>query len=683
MRRFVHTLAASAAAVLLALGAVPAGAQPPALPAHGIDLADRDTTCAPCRDFFRYANGAWDDRTPIPASYSRYGVDREIEDRGTDALRRLLEQAAADVRAPAGSDRQRLGLFYGTCMDSARAEADGAKPLVPLMNEIAKLASPRDLAPLLAQLHAEGVRACFRFGAEQDAHNSSEVIAGTGQGGLGLPDRDYYLRTDSASVALRQAYVDHAVRSLVLAGVGEAEARDQATRILALETRLARASMTRVQMRDPNAIYHRLSLAELQKLSPSFDWGAYLRASDLASVASLNVAQPEFVRSFGAALDSVPMTDWQAYLRWAVVRAASPVLSSAFVNEDFRFNQRLTGARVLSPRWQRCLEGTDRSLGEALGQEYVRLYFTPEAKQKALEMVHHLEDALRDRLSTLPWMSDSTRRAAVAKLAAFDNKIGYPDHWRDYSALTLHPGAFVDNLMAAERFEWSRRLHQIGRPLDRTEWHMTPPTVNAYYSPSMNEIVFPAGILQPPYWDPTADDAFNYGSMGAVIGHEMTHGFDDEGRQYDLHGNLRNWWTPADAEHYKRQAARMVAQFNGFVAVDTLHVNGQLTLGENIADLGGLVVAWDAWQKVRAAHPQEGLIDGYTPEQRFFLGYAQSWREKTRPERQRMLALTNPHAPEKWRVNGPLADLPEFARAFGCHAGDPMVQPDSLRVVIW
>jgi putative endopeptidase len=673
------SFAAVLAPVAVAFAAAAAGAQT----GYGIDLGYRDTTCSPCRDFFQYANGGWDQRTPIPAAYSRYGVDREIEDRGTEALRKLLEQAAADVSAPKGSNRWKLGTFYGTCMDSDRAEREGWKPLAPVLGEIDAIKTRAQLAATIAHLHSVGVGAGFRFGSEQDFKNSAQVIAGAHQGGLGLPDRDYYTKSDSSSAAMRASYLDHVARTFELIGTPAAAAQSNARKIRAIETALAESSMTRVQRRDPNAIYHKMSVAKLKALSPNFDWTTYFATVGLASVTSLNVAQPVFFKQLSARLAAVPLADWKIYLKWHVLRDAASVLSTPFVNEDFRFAQTLTGVQTLLPRWKRCLAATDNALGEALGQEYVRLYFTPEAKRQAREMVRNLEDALKARFGTLAWMSDSTRRAAVIKLAAFNDKIGYPDRWRDYSAMTLARGPYFANLSSAAKFEWRRDLRKIGRPVDRTEWGMTPPTVNAYYDPSMNEIVFPAGILQPPYYDPTADDAFNYGSMGAVIGHEMTHGFDDEGRQFDAKGNLNDWWTAADAEHYTAQAQRVVNQFNQFVAIDTIHVNGKLTLGENIADLGGLIVAWDAWRKAAAAKPQAPLIDGYTPEQRFFMGYAQSWREKRRPERARVLAVTDPHAPEKWRVNGPVANLPEFAKAFGCKPGDPMVQPDTLRAVIW
>jgi putative endopeptidase len=401
------------------------------------------------------------------------------------------------------------------------------------------------------------------------------------------------------------------------------------------------------------------------------------------SVASLNVAQPEFFKALDSLVKAVPAADWQTYLRWQVVDDAAPSLSSAFVNENFRFNQQLTGAKELLPRWKRCLQATDAALGEALGQLYVEKTFGPEAKRRALEMVRNLEAALQDRLGRLAWMSDATRKQALGKLAAFQDKIGYPDKWRDYSALTVDARSpYVVNVMRAAQFARAYNLRKIGKPVDRGEWGMTPPTVNAYYNPSKNEIVFPAGILQPPFFDPKADDAVNYGGMGAVIGHEMTHGFDDQGRQFDAQGNLRDWWTPADAEQYKTRATLVANQFDQYVSVDTLKVNGKLTLGENIADLGGLTIAYAALQKALEGKPRP-TIDGFTPEQRFFLAWAQIWRNNTRPEYARMLVTVDPHSPGKWRVNGPLGNMPEFAKAFGCKAGDPMVRSDSLRAQIW
>jgi len=683
------------AVALVALGASAAGgsnaaaqqpsAEPPAAvdQQRPIDPANLDTTCAPCKDFYQFANGGWVARTPVPAAYPQWGSFNVLADRNNAVLRSILDAAAANTAAARGSNDQKLGAFYGTCMDSARIETGGAKPLAPILQEIAAVRTPADLMTEAARLHARGVGAFFAFAAAEDFKNTTQVIAHAFQGGLGLPDRDYYTRTDSSSVALRAKYEEHVSKMLELAGTPAAQARAGARRVLAIETALAQASMTRVQQRDPNAIYHKTTLAELKAMTPNVPWDRYFAAAGLSSLQSLNVGQPEFFKALDSLMKAVPATDWQTYLRWHVVREAAPSLGSAFVNENFRFNAQLTGAKELLPRWKRCLQATDAALGEALGQAYVEKTFGPEAKRRALEMVHNLEAALQDRLGRLAWMSDSTRRQALAKLAAFEDKIGYPDRWRDYSALDVDARSpYVVNVMRAAEFERARNLRKIGKPVDRGEWGMSPPTVNAYYNPLKNEIVFPAGILQPPFFDPKADDAVNYGGMGAVIGHEMTHGFDDQGRQFDARGNLRDWWTAADAEQYKARATRVSNQFDQYVSVDTLRLNGKLTLGENIADLGGLTIAYAALQKALEGKPRP-TIDGFTPEQRFFLAWAQIWRNNTRPEYARMLVTVDPHSPGKWRVNGPLGNMPEFAKAFGCKAGDPMVRGDKQRAEIW
>jgi putative endopeptidase len=441
--------------------------------------------------------------------------------------------------------------------------------------------------------------------------------------------------------------------------------------------------MTRVAQRDPNAVYHKMSVAQLQALTPGWQWATYLRDRGARGVDSVNVRQPEFFRALDGMLAGVPLAEWKAYLRWHLARTAAPALSSRFGDESFRMQAVLTGTREQLPRWKRCLASTDAALGEALGQAYVERTFTPEARARALRMVDNLAAALRDRLAGLEWMSDTTRAQALAKLEAFRNKIGYPDRWRDYSALEIRPGSHLDNLVRVSRFASARNLAKIGQPVDRTEWGMTPPTVNAYYSPSMNEIVFPAGILQPPFFDPAADDAVNYGGMGAVIGHEMTHGFDDQGRQFDAAGNLRDWWQPRDAAAYDEQAGRVAAQFSAYTVIDgTVNVNGRLTLGENIADLGGLTIAYHALQKELAGKPR-AMIDGFTPEQRFFMAWAQIWRRNSRPEALRLQVATDSHSPGQWRTNGPLSNMPEFAQAFGCNEGDPMVRPENVRARIW
>jgi putative endopeptidase len=665
--------------ILIALAA-PA---PSANAARAIDPANFDTTCAPCRDFDRFANGGWMDSHTIPSDRSAYGAFEELFDRNQKVLHSILERLARAPGPQPATEPGKLAAFYGTCMDSAAAERAGVKPLEPLLLAVDGMTSPADIGRETAWLHAHGVRSTFAFAAAQDPKHSTLVIANASQGGLGLPDRDYYTKEDSASKATRADYAEHIARTFVLIGRPEVAARAEAARVMALETALARASMTNVQRRDPNATYHKMPLDSLAGIAPRFEWRDYLSRRGAGAIDSVNVLQPLFFHALDSLIAAVPLADWQAYLRWKVVDDAAPLLSSAFVAEDFSFSRRLSGAKELAPRWKRCVQLTDQDLGEALGREYVAERFSPAAKARALAMVKNLEAALHERIDGLDWMSDATRPRAVAKLAAFGEKIGYPDRWRDYSTLAVGRASVLENHSNAHAFETRRQIAKIGKPVDRGEWAMTPPTVNAYYSSSLNTINFPAGILQPPFYDPEADDAVNYGAIGAVIGHEMTHGFDDRGRQFDGDGNLRDWWTADDAGRYKERASKVAAQFDGYVAVDTLHVNGRLTLGENIADLGGVAVAYSAFQKSLAGKPRPPLIDGWTAEQRFFLGWAQVWRGLMRPEMLRTLALTNSHSPDHWRVNGPLSNLEEFAGAFHCRPGDTMVRPDSLRARIW
>lgn len=651
-------------------------------PVKPFDRTSLDTTCAPCKDFFQFANGAWLARAEIPAAYASWGSFNELDDRNKRVLREILETAAKNPGDPAGNSGK-LGLFYASCMDSARADADGIRPLAPELARISALQGPQDLQEEIARLHGTGVGVAFGFRAQQDFRNSTQFIAAADQGGLGLPDRDYYLNSDSASVKLRREYQQHIMRTLMLLGDPPSVAEVEAQRVVALETALARASMDRVTRRNPDSVYHKMTVPELQALTPAITWSSYLAAAGLGAVKQLNVAVPAFFRTADSVIAKTSILDWRSYLRYHLVSESAPWLSTPFVNEHFRFTRLLSGAKELLPRWRRCLDEANADLGEALGQAYVEKTFTPQAKARALAMVENLSAALRDRLNAVPWMQPATRAQALAKLNAFAKKIGYPDRWRDYSALEIRPGPFITNVLAANQFEVQRRLAKIGKPLDRAEWNMTPPTVNAYYSSGMNEIVFPAGILQPPFFNPDADDAINYGGMGAVIGHEMTHGFDDSGRRFDAQGNLKEWWTEADAREYTSRADRVVKQFDGYIAVDSLHLNGKLTLGENIADLGGLKIAYAALQQALAGKPRPPLMDGFTPEQRFFLAWAQVWRQQNRPENARVRVATDPHSSPKWRVNGPLSNLPEFARAFGCKSGDAMVRPDSVRAEIW
>ncbi|HET7456267.1 MAG TPA: M13 family metallopeptidase [Gemmatimonadaceae bacterium] len=649
---------------------------------RALDPANLDTTCAACTDFFRYANGGWLKRTTIPAAYPGWGSFAELYDRNNDALREILD-AAAKNSASASPATRKVGAFYASCTDSAAVERQGARPIAADLARIDAVRTRGQLEAAIARLQREGIDVAFTFNSTQDPKNSTRVVADASQGGLGLPDRDYYTKTDSASTALRNAYVDHIARTFVLLGQTAATARESARRVMSLETRLATAQMTLVEQRDPNNVTHITPVAALQDSTPGFGWKAYLARRNVGTIRDLNVRQPSYFVALDKALSDVPLTDWRTYLKWHVARVASPYLSAKFVNEDFSFARALNGTPEMLPRWKRCLQYTDAALGEALGQLYVEKHFTPAAKARAQEMVANLISAMHDRISSLQWMSDTTRQQALVKLAAFQKKIGYPEKWRDYSSLDVRSGAFASNVAAARTFEVRRQLGKIGKPVDRGEWGMSPPTVNAYYNPFMNEIVFPAGIMQPPFFDADADDAVNYGGMGAVIGHEISHGFDDQGRQFDAQGLLRDWWTAQDAAGFTTRAKLVSDQADAFVAVDTLKVNGRLTLGENLADLAGLTIAYAAFEKSLEGKPRPANIDGFTPEQRFFLGWAQIWRETNRPEYTRLLVSTDPHAPGRFRTNGPLSNMPEFARAWGCKPGDPMVRSDSVRAQIW
>ncbi|HEY6195008.1 MAG TPA: M13 family metallopeptidase [Candidatus Eisenbacteria bacterium] len=665
----------AAAALLAALLLVPAARADSLFPAE-----NRDTTCAPCRDFDQFANGGWRSRFVMPAAYSRYGAFTEVADRNQEVLLGIVTRDAAKQAKP-GSDEAKLGDYWTSCMDSTAAEQAGLAPVQPLLTAVDGMTSTADLGRQVAWFHAHGVGTLFTFSGNQDAKHSDRFIAHAGQGGLGLPDRDYYTKQDSASRALRTEYVAHMARVFGLAGEEAGAAAKHADDVMALETALANASMTNVQRRDPFAIYHVMPADSLVLLAPRFGWKDYF-AGRMKNPDIVNVTQPDFFRAVNVLIGTVPLDTWKAYLKWAALADAAPTLTKAFGDEDFRFEKLLTGAKEQQPRWKRCLGAVDRDLGDMLGKAYVAETFPPKARARALGMVHNLEAALGDKIAGLAWMSEDTRKAAAGKLAAFDEKIGYPDKWRDYSGVKITRGPLFANRLEARAAESARNMDRVGKPVERREWRMTPPTVNAFYSAQLNSINFPAGILQPPFFYPDADDPVIYGAIGAVIGHEMTHGFDDRGRQFDAQGNLRDWWKPADADAYKVQAQRVVEQFDGYTVNDTLHVNGKLTLGENIADLGGLAVAYAAMQKALAGKPRK-RIDGFTPEQRFFLAYARIWRAMDRPEGLRTRVLTDSHSPAHWRVNGPLSNLKEFRDAWGCKDGDGMVRDSSQRASIW
>jgi putative endopeptidase len=678
--RFVHR----ALAFTFAL-ATSAAAQTSAVPIQTkpLDPANLDRSVPACTDFYHYANGGWIKSHPIPAAFSRWGSFDELQENNQSNLLTILRAASANGNSQATADIRKLSVYYSSCMDSAAAERNGAQPIVPELARISALTNRAQVESEIARLHSMGVSSLFGFGAEQDAKNSTAVIAGVSQGGLSLPDRDYYLNPDKRYADIRANYLDHVSRMFQLAGESSTQAASDAQRVVAIETALAKPAKTRVERRDPNANYHRMTAAELAQLAPGFGWPALFTGEGRSDISTINVQNPVFVKVADSLLTSAPLDDWKAYLRWHVIDASAQSLSSAFVNEDFRFGSTLSGAKEMLPRDKRCTRATDNGLRDALGQAYVAQYFTPAAKQRALDMVHNLESVFHDRILTLDWMSDTTKTQAEGKLAAFTNKIGYPDKWRDYSTLNIQQGPFLNNVLAVRQYERRRNMARIGQPVDRTEWGMTPPTVNAYYNPQMNEIVFPAGIMQPPFFNPTADDAVNYGGMGAVIGHEMTHGFDDQGAQFDREGNLKNWWSASDLEKFKHGTGLVSSQYDSYTVLDSLHVNGKLTLGENLADLGGLSVSYAALEKALAQKGRPANIDGFTPEQRFFLAWAQIWRANTTPEAVRLRINTDPHSPGEWRTNGPLSNMPQFAAAFGCKAGDPMVRDASVRPVIW
>ncbi len=671
----------AAALVIFAGGSAGLTHQVPTVSAaenHGLNPADLDTTCQACQDFFQYATGGWMKHNPVPPAYPSYGRFNELQNKNQLVLRQILEAAARDKHAVPGSIEQKIGDFYGSCMDAGRVEADGLKPIQPELARIAALSTLPQLEDEVARTQAEGVGALFRFGSTQDEKDSDQVIGIARQGGLGLPDRDYYLKQDAHSKQLLKQYQEHVAKMLQLAGDPPDTASAEARTVLAVETQIAQSSRTRVELRDPQSNYHKMTVAQLRELTPDFSWDTYFRNVGFPGIGEVNVGQPEFFQALDKRLTTVPLDDWKSYLRWHLIHASAAELPEKFVDENFDFYGRaLTGAKELQPRWKRCVVSTDRNLGEALGQKYVAQAFPPAAKERARAMVENLVKALHTDLETLPWMSAPTRQQALAKLSAMTLKIGYPDKWRDYSAYQVVRGSYIENVERGSVFEFRRNLAEIGKPVDRTEWGMTPPTVNAYYSPEMNEIVFPAGILQPPFFDAKAEDALNYGGIGSVIGHEMTHGFDDEGRQYDAKGNLRDWWTPEDVKNFEARATCVEKQFDGFAVGDDLHENGKLVLGESIADLGGITIAHMAFEQAQAAKPvpqNAAKAGGSTPEQRFFLAWARIWSTVARPEYERMELTVDPHPLPRFRGNGPLQNMPAFASAFGCQAGDPMAR---------
>ena len=673
-------------AVIALLTLASLGAARPAgdLAEAGFDPANIDKACKPCEDFNQYANGGWLGKNPIPAAYPSWGSFNILNESNRDNLKVILEAAAKNSSAPKGSVDQKIGDYYAACMDETAIEAAGLKPLAPELEKINRISNPASLRRAILGLQGYGADVLFRLNSAQDFRNSSEVIGEIDQGGLGLPDRDYYTREDEKSRKLREDYVKHVAKTFELMGDDAAKAAVEAKAVLAIETQLAKASLTNVERRDPEKLYHRMKAAEVRSMTPGFTWKAYLRDAGLNPKAEINVATPEFFKEVNRMLQSVPLSDWKTYLRWTLIDASASRLSAKFVDEDFDFNGRiLTGTTENLPRWKRCVARTNGALGEAVGQAYVAKHFKPQAKARALEMVHNLEAALREDIQNLPWMGAETKKQALIKLDAIVNKIGYPDKWRDYSALHVDRSSYALNAFRATQFEFNRQLAKVGKPVDRTEWGMSPPTVNAYYNPQLNEIVFPAGILQPPFFGADADDAFNYGGIGAVIGHELIHGFDDEGSQFDAQGNLRKWWTEDDRKKFDALADCVRKQFDGYEVEKGLNQNGKLVLGESLADLGGLGIAHAAYQKVLGADGARKDIGGFTPEQRFFLGYAQVWATNMRPEFSRLLTNSDPHPLPQFRVIGTISNMPEFSKSFGCKADDRMVRPADVRCRVW
>ncbi|MGH9537643.1 MAG: M13 family metallopeptidase, partial [Terriglobales bacterium] len=574
--------------------------------------------------------------------------------------------------------RQKIGDYYTACMDEKTIEAAGTTPLKPALEQISGMHSKGDIARIAAGIANQNV--LFDFQSDQDFKDSSQVIAEVDQDGLGLPDRDYYVKTDPKSVELRQDYVAHVQKMLALLGDSPSVAANEAQSVMRIETALANGSLTQVERRDPKLLYHKMTREELEAISPSFSWKKYFSETGQPDLRSLNVTAPGFFKAMDGVLQKEDLDSWKAYWRWHLVHTNAPYLSAAFVNANFDFfGKTLSGTEELRPRWKRCVSYADNDLGEALGQAYVRRAFPPEAKARAQEMVKQIEQAMQRDIEGLDWMSPETKQKALEKLHAVANKIGYPDKWRDYSTLTIARDDEMGNVLRARAFEFHRQLAKIGKPVDRGEWGMSPPTVNAYYNPQINDINFPAGILQPPFFDPNADDAPNYGDMGATIGHELTHGFDDEGRQFDSQGNLRDWWTAEDGKQFEQRVSCVSDQYSQYVAVDDIKLNGQLTLGENVADLGGLMLAYMAWQNQTRGKNLDP-IDGFTPEQRFFIGYGQSWCSETRDETKRMYATIDPHSPDEYRANGVVSNTPEFRQAFHCKEGSAMVRQNRCRV---
>ncbi|MFT3704877.1 MAG: M13 family metallopeptidase [Agriterribacter sp.] len=646
-----------------------------------IDRANMDLTIKPGDDFFSYANGNWVKNNPVPASKTRWGSFDILYLASLEKIRSLLEDASKN--ASKNSVYQRVGDLYISGMDSAGIEQLGITPIKADLEQMNSLTSKQDIIQTIASMRTKAIgSALFGFRIDQDDKNVNEYIPNLMQGGTSLPDRDYYLKDDARSKSIREGYVKYVEDIFTLAGDAGDVAKAKATAIMDIETGLAKAQLSRVELRDPVKTYNKFSVSDFSKTTPGLDWKALFATMKVTKADSVVVNNPTFFKTADALISAAPLSAWKAYLQWAVLKAALPNLSSAFVNRQFEFNKLLSGQKQITPRWQRMSGMVDNNLGELLGQLYVEKYFNSASKERMLALVKNVQETFASRIEKLDWMSDATKKKALEKLHAIVNKIGFPDKWETYPGVVINKNQLINNLRSINQFEYNKMVNKMGKPVDKTEWGMTPPTINAYYNPTNNEIAFPAGILQFPFFDFGADDAVNYGGIAAVIGHELTHGFDDQGRQYDADGNLHDWWTAEDAEKFNERAGKVVKQYDGFVVNDSLHLNGQLTLGENLADLGGLNIAYEAFKKTPQGMSDK-KIDGFTPDQRFFLAWAQVWHQTVLPETSAQLVLVDPHSPGRYRANGPVQNIDAFYKAFNVQPGDKLYKPENERIKVW
>ena len=660
--------------------AVAAPPKKTAAPGKFIDPKNMDSSIKPGNDFYRYANGNWLKTNPIPASKTSWGSFNELRERSSEAMKTLLEDATKNTAK--SKLHQLVGDFYASGMDSSFINRFGLEPIRPDLMQIDRLTTKETILNEMAQLRTQGTGMLFGFFVAQDRKNPAKYLPQFGQGGTTLPDRDYYLKNDPRSQKIRDAYRDHLTKMFGLAGEETTRASQNADVILRLETALANAQMARVEMRDPYKTYNKLATAAFSRSTPGINWATQLSKFGVSGQDTVLVSSPAFFRAVDSLLTATPIDELKTYMRWNILKSAAPYLSQSFVDQNFAFSKVLTGQKEQTPRWQRVSSLIDGTLGDALGQLYVQQYFKPEAKLRMMTLVDNLEASFKEHINGLDWMTAETKKRALNKLVSFKRKIGYPDKWKNYDGVSVSKRDFYGNVKAASQWSYQYMINKLGKPVDRTEWGMTPPTVNAYYNPVNNEIAFPAAILQFPFFDADADDAINYGGIGAVIGHEMTHGFDDSGRQYDADGTLRDWWTKDDAAKFKERADKVEAQFFGYKVLDTLKVNGKLTLGENLADLGGLAIAYDAFKKTRQGRGGD-KTDGFAPDQRFFLSWAQVWRINVLPETTAQLILTDSHAPGQYRCNGPLSNIDAWYQAFDVKPGDKLYKPKDQRIRVW